>query len=84
MGIKTIKDKDETLKELTLHEQAAVSIDDLIIGRHANENDQLYSFMGEDNFRKLKKNMDLLSKDEIQTLKDIAEIMRKEDTLWGL
>ena len=40
--------------------------------------------MGEENFRKLKKNTDLLSKDEISTLKEIAEIMRKEDTLWGL
>lgn len=83
-SIKTIKDRDETLKELTLGEQAAVSIDDLVIGRHAQEDSVLYSFMGEENFRKLKKNTDLLSKDEISTLKEIAEIMRKEDTLWGL
>ena len=27
---------------------------------------------------------DLLTKQEIETLKEIAEIMRKEDTLWGL
>ena len=32
----------------------------------------------------LKKNIDLLSKDEKNTLKEIADIMRKEDTLWGL
>lgn len=82
--IKTFKDKDETLKELAHNEQAAASFDDLVIGRHAQEDSLLYSFMGEENFRKLKKNTDLLSKDEITTLKEIAEIMRKEDTLWGL
>ena len=72
------------MKKLECGKQAAVSIDDLIIGRHAQEDSVLYSFMGESNFRSLKKNIDLLSKDEIQTLKEIAEIMRKEDTLWGL
>ncbi len=82
--IKSIKDKDDYIKELKFSQQAAVSIDDLIIGRHAQEDSVLYSFMGEENFRNLKKNIDLLSKDEVNTLKEIAEIMRKEDTLWGL
>jgi len=82
--IKSIKDKDKYLKDLPLGEQAAASIDDLVIGRHAQEDSLLYSFMGEENFRNLKKNIDLLSKDEVNTLKEIAEIMRKEDTLWGL
>ncbi|MCA9497166.1 MAG: translation initiation factor IF-2, partial [Nanoarchaeota archaeon] len=76
--VKGIKDRDENLKKLECGKQAAVSIDDLIIGRHAQEDSVLYSFMGESNFRSLKKNIDLLSKDEIQTLKEIAEIMRKE------
>ena len=82
--IKSIKDKDETLKELKFGEQAAVSIDDLVIGRHAQEDSELFVFMGEENFRNLKKNADLLSTDEKNALKEIAEIMRKEDTLWGL
>lgn len=82
--IKGFKDRDENLKKLEYKKQAAVSIDDMIIGRHAQEDSVLYSFMGEENFRSLKKNTELLTKDEIQTLKEIAEIMRKEDTLWGL
>ncbi|MCA9486105.1 MAG: translation initiation factor IF-2 [Candidatus Woesearchaeota archaeon] len=83
-SVKSFKDKDAFLKELKLHESAAASIDQLIIGRHAQEDDVLYSFMGEENFRNLKRNLDLLSKDEVETLKEIAEIMRKENTLWGL
>jgi translation initiation factor 5B len=82
--IKSFKNNQDSMPELKLKETAAAAIDDLIIGRHAQEDDTLYSFMGESNFRNLKKNIDLLSKDETQTLKEIAEIMRKEDTLWGL
>lgn len=83
-NVKSFKDRDDYLKNLEIGKQAAAQIDDLIVGRHAQEDSILYSFMGEDNFRKLKTNSDLLSRDEIQTLKEIAEIMRKENTLWGL
>lgn len=82
--IKSIKDKDESLKKLEYGKEAAVAIEDLIIGRHAEEEDALYSFMGEENFRELKKNIDLLSSDEKAVLKEIAEIMRKENSLWGV
>lgn len=82
--IKSIKDKDESLKKLEYGKEAAVAIEDLMIGRHAEEEDNLYSFMGEENFRELKKNIDLLSSDEKAVLKEIAEIMRKENSLWGV
>lgn len=82
--VKSIKDKDEYLKILTLGEQAAISIDNMVVGRHAQEDSCLFSFMGEENFRNLKKNSDLLSKDEVNAVKEVAEIMRKEDSLWGL
>jgi len=83
-SVKSIKDKDDNLKELKFSKSAAISCPDLIVGRHAQEDSILYSFMGEENFRNLKKNVDLLSKDEIKTLKELAEVMRKENSLWGL
>jgi len=83
-NIKTIKDKDETLKELELKGQAAVSIDDLVVGRGAQEDSFLYTFMGEANFRNLKDNIDLLSQDEKNTLREIADIMRKDNSMWGI
>lgn len=82
--VKSIKDRDDNLKELAFGKSAAVSIDDLVVGRHAQEDSVLYTFMGENNFRELKKNIDLLSKDEISALKEIAEVMRKENSLWGM
>ena len=82
--VKGIKDKETTLKELKVGESAAISVEDLIIGRHAQENDYLFSFMGEENFRNLKKNADLLSESEKKAMKDLAEVMRKENNLWGI
>ncbi len=82
--VKSIKNNNDYLKELQFSQQAAVAIDDLVIGRHAQEDSNLFSFMGEENFRALKKNSDILSKDEINALKEVAEIMRKDNTLWGL
>ena len=82
--VKSIKDKDEYLKELKFGGQAAISVDNLIVGRHAQEDSNLFSFMGEENFRNLKKNNDLLSKDEVTAVKEVAEILRKENSLWGL
>jgi len=83
-NVKGIKDRDESLKTLEFGKQAAVSIDDLTIGRQAQEDSVLYTFMGEENFRQLKKNSELLSKDEKATLREIAEIMRKENSMWGI
>ena len=82
--VKSIKDGDEYLKELKYGEQAAISVDNLIIGRHAQEDSELFSVMGEENFRMLKKNSDLLSKDEINAVKEIANVYRKENSLWGI
>ncbi len=82
--VKGIKDKDVNLKELKLGGSAAVSIDDLIIGRHAQEDSMLFAFMGEENFRNLKNSADLLSKDEKAAMKELSEVMRKENSMWGL
>ncbi|MDA3855444.1 MAG: translation initiation factor IF-2 [Candidatus Woesearchaeota archaeon] len=82
--IKGIKDKEENLKSLAFGKSAAVSMDDLVIGRHAQEDSVLYSFMGEGNFRNLKKSADLLSSDEKSAMRELAEVMRKENSLWGM
>ncbi len=81
--IKTIKDKDETLSVLEVGGQAAISMDDVVIGKNAEEGTVFMTFMGEENFRKLKENKNLLSPDERSCLADIAEVMRQENTLWG-
>ncbi len=82
--VKTIKDNDKFLKELSENKSAAIAVDNLVVGRHAQEDSLLFSFMGEENFKNLKKNADLLSKEEKNVLKELADVMRKENSLWGL
>lgn len=83
-SVKAIKDRDESLKTLDFGKQAAISVDDLTVGRQAQEDSVLYTFMGEENFRQLKKHSELLSKDERMALRGIAEIMRQENAMWGI
>ena len=40
--------------------------------------------MSESNFRRLKEMKKLLNNDEIQALKEIAEIKRRGNKLWGI
>jgi hypothetical protein len=44
----------------------------------------LYTFHAESEFVALKKFKKFLTKQEIEALKEIAEIMRKENPTWGL
>ena len=59
-------------------------MDSIIIGRQVHEGDFLYSFIPENDFRKLKNLAKFLSKGEIELLKEIAEKMRKDNPMWGV
>ncbi len=82
--IKSIQYEKENIQELETGKQAAISLPGIAIGRQIKEGDILYSFMSEDNFRKLKKLKKFLNDKEISTLKEIAEIMRKSNDFWGV
>ena len=56
----------------------------VIIGRQINEGDKLYSAIPEEHFRKYKEYKEHLTEDEKNTLKEIAEIMRKGNPVWGI
>ena len=82
--VKQIQNEGKSLNEVEQGKQIAVSIQGVIIGRQINEGEIFYSDMTENNFRKLKEMKKLLNNDEIQALKEIAEIKRKHNTLWGV
>jgi translation initiation factor 5B len=66
------------------NDKVAISIDDAIVGRNIFEDDILYTFISENDYRKFKENKDLLSDDQKEILKEIAGIMRKKNPAWGL
>ncbi len=82
--IKEMQKDAVNIQEATQGFELAISIPGVIIGRQLKEDDILYSDIDESKFIKLKKLKKYLKDDEIEVLKEIAEIKRKENPTWGV
>jgi translation initiation factor 5B len=82
--VKSIGKENETVNEAAKDMQVAVSVDGLTIGRQINEGDILYSSITENEYRKFKDLKKLIKDKEIDVLKEIALIMRRNNPLWGV
>ena len=81
---KSIQHEQETIEKAEKGKQVAVSLPDVTIGRQLHEGDILYSIIPEEQFKKYKEYKNILSQEEIEVLKEIAEIMRKQNPMWGV
>ncbi|MDP3699053.1 MAG: translation initiation factor IF-2 [Nanoarchaeota archaeon] len=87
MRVSTVKSLGEEQESLTVAEQGkqvAMAMDGVTIGRQVKEGDYLYTDISEEHFKKLKELKKNLSKKELEVLKEIAEIKRKENPVWGV
>ena len=87
MRISTVKSLGEAQESVTVAEQGkqlAMAMDGVTIGRQMKEGDYLYTDIPEDDFKKLKELKKHLSKKELEVLKEIAEIKRRENPVWGV
>jgi len=82
--VKSIQSEQKTVEQAERNKQVAISVNGITIGRQINEGDILYSDMNEEEFRKLKELKEMLSHEEIELLKEIAEIKRKQNPMWGI
>lgn len=82
--VKSIQHERENINQAERGKQVAVSMEDVTVGRQINEGDILYSAIPEEDFRKLKEFKKHLNKEEILLMKEIAEIMRKVNAIWGI
>ncbi|MFH1455982.1 MAG: translation initiation factor IF-2 [archaeon] len=82
--VKTIQHEKETLQKAEKGKQVAISIPGVVAGRQINEKDILLVDMNEKNFRRLKEHKKYLEPHEIEVLKELAEIKRKENPVWGI
>ena len=82
--VKSMQSEQENIEEAEKGRQLAISMDNVTIGRQVNEGDILYSIMPESDFRRLKKLKEHLKPEEIEAIKEIAAIMRKENPTWGI
>ena len=82
--VKSIQHEKENLQSVTKGKQVALSLNKIMVGRQVHEGDILLSYIPEPDFRKIKKLTKYLSEGEIQLLKDIVEIMRVDNPVWGI
>jgi len=83
--INQIQEKGESLSEAEKGLKVAISVRDAIFGRGFDEGDILYISIPENDYQKLVKLYEgMLSDDEIDTLKELLNIMRKNRPFWGV
>jgi len=83
-SIKEIQLEKENITTAKKGMQVAISYENVTVGRQIREGDILFSEIPENDFRKLKELAQYLSKNEIQILKEIAELKRKGNPVWGV
>ncbi len=82
--VKSIQFDKENINKIEAGKDVAISIPDVTAGRQIHENEVLYSDLTETEFLELKKMKGFLKKEEIEILKEIAIIKRKDSPLWGV
>ena len=82
--VKSIQHEKDSISKVEAGKQVALSLPGATVGRQINENDILYSAIPEPDFRKLKEFKKYLSKEEIEVMKEIAEMKRAQNPLWGI
>jgi translation initiation factor 5B len=82
--VKSLKEGKENISLAEQGKQLAMALDGVMVGRQINEGDFLYGDIPEEDFKKLKIMKKHLSEMEIRVLKEIAEIKRKNNPVWGV
>src|SRR3989344_1302271 len=82
--VKSIQSDGKGIGEIDKGKQVAISLPSVTVGKQIIEGDVFYSNLTENNFKKLKDMKRFLNEDEIELLKEIINIKRKENPLWGV
>jgi translation initiation factor 5B len=82
--VKSLQQDKESVSKADEGARIAVSIEGATVGRQIDENDVLYSYIEEEEFRTYKKHREILKPAEKEVLTQIGQIMREENTMWGV
>lgn len=83
--LERIQDKGNDVQEAAVGMQVAVSIEDGVVGRNVSEGDTIYTDVPERHLRTLRtKFPSELSDSDQETIKELVQIKRKENPVWGL
>lgn len=81
--VKSMEENQEAINVAEQGRRLAMSMEGVTVGRQIHEGDYLYTDIPEDDFKKLKELKKHLSKTEVEVLKEIVEIKRKDNPVWG-
>ena len=82
--IKSMQSENKSVNEAEKGRQVAASFPNIIASKKLVEGESYYSDISEQEFKKLKKLTKHLTKLEIEILKEILEIKRKQNPVWGV
>ncbi len=82
--VKEIQEKNKNISLAKTQSQVAISIPGAIGGKHVLEGDILWSAISEEEFKQSKQYAKLLDQETKETLKEYAELMRRQQPLWGI
>ena len=82
--VKNIQSDNKSVDSASEGMEIAISLPGTNFERRLGDVETLYSDLSESQFKKFKKNKDLLTQSEIKTLQEIAEVKRKGKGGWGI
>lgn len=82
--VKTIQEQGKNVASAAKDKEIAVAIPNVTVGRQLKEGDILYADLTEEQFKRLKGFKKYLKADEIDVIKEIVEIKRKQNPMWGV
>ncbi|MEK6940410.1 MAG: translation initiation factor IF-2 [Nanoarchaeota archaeon] len=82
--IKEIQHEKENVTDAVKGQEVAIALPGITVSRQINEGDIMYSDITENEYLKLKKLKSFLNPEEVEILKEIAQIKRKIKKLWGV
>jgi translation initiation factor 5B len=82
--VKAVQSEGKTVEQAEKGMEVAISLPGVNFERQLKEVPYLLSDIGELQFKEFKKNKDLLTREEISILQEIAEIKRKNKVTWGV
>jgi translation initiation factor 5B len=82
--VKSLQENQDSVQEAEKEKKVALSIMGVIVGRQVHEGDTLYTAVPERDFKKFKELKHLLSKEQKELLREVADIMRKTTQFWGI
>jgi translation initiation factor 5B len=84
-AVERLQDQGKDLQEALVGAQVAVSIDDGVVGRNISEGDTIYADIPERNLKTLMtKFPSEVSEGDHETIKELIQIKRRENPVWGM